>query len=461
MLKKFRMKRRIAKARRKSIKLFGTDGIRGQVGEYPLDETSVIDLGRAIGLLIGENSCKVVFGRDTRGSGGIIEKQLAAGIRHESPNTEIVGCGVIPTPGLSFWTRAGGFGYGIMITASHNPYTDNGIKIFGGDGEKIPDEVERQLEFEFFQLEPAVVEPVDSPQPNKMAPLYYDFLKRHLVRFRESRLKVVLDCGHGATYQIAPRIFREARMEVMVIHDEPDGKNINLDSGSTYPRKLQETVAAYGADLGVAFDGDGDRVIFIDSNGYILDGDYCLFILAKYFNETRDDFNGIVVGTVMGNLGLEKGLAGIKVKYVRTDVGDRHVSRRLKELDAILGGEQSGHVILRCFQKTGDGILTALYFIQALTFLELHPAEVFPMLDIYPQELRNFDVKEKRDLESWDQLNQMIAQFNSDYGHNSRLLIRYSGTENKLRVMMESENPIIIGENIEKFERLIRSTIGK
>lgn len=449
----------------KISKLFGTDGIRQQVGRFPLDDDSIAKLGQAIGTLIPGS--KIIIGRDTRESGQHIEELIAAGIAAESSQCYITRAGVIPSPGLSFITRHNDFDYGIMITASHNPFTDNGIKIFGSDGEKVPGKMETQIEDIFFRLrnsmlsaphKPLIKDP--SPQTKEM---YRHFLSTHAANgIKGTPLKVIIDCAHGATYEVAPLIFREAGLEPVVLNAEPDGKNINRECGSTHIETLKETVINQNADLGIAFDGDGDRVLFTDPGGRLLDGDYTLFMLSQYFLHTRShkDFNKIVVGTVMGNLGLEKALEQLGITYLRTQVGDKHVYREMKHRHSILGGEQSGHTILRSFQKTGDGILTALYFLKAMAYLGIKPAELFGQLLLYPQVTKDIKIKEKKDLDHWDQLNEMIAAFNTRYGDNSRLLVRYSGTEPKIRLMMESEHRSIIDENIRKFEHLIKSTIG-
>jgi phosphoglucosamine mutase len=450
----------------KKSKLFGTDGIRQQVGRFPLDDDSIAKLGHAIGTLIPGS--RIIIGRDTRESGQHIEELIAAGISSVSNQCRISSAGVIPTPGLSFITQHHNFDYGIMITASHNPYTDNGIKIFGSDGEKVPGKMETQIEDIFSRLQDS-----GSSVPQKslikdtspeIMEIYRNFLSTHASNgLKGTPLKIVIDCAHGAAYEMAPLIFREAGLEPVVLHAEPDGKNINRECGSTHIEPLKETVINQNADLGIAFDGDGDRVLFVDGSGRLLDGDYTLFMLSQYFLHTRShkDFNKIVVGTVMGNLGLEKSLEQLGITYLRTRVGDKYVYREMKNHHSILGGEQSGHTILRSFQKTGDGILTALYFLKAVTYLGIKPAELFEQLLLYPQVTKNIKITKKKDLEQWDQLNEMVAAFNSRYGDNSRLLVRYSGTEPKIRLMMESEHRAIIDENIGKFESLIRSTIGE
>lgn len=456
--------------KQRKTKLFGTDGIRKKVGEFPLDDSSILKLGRAFGRRLDPardtQDSFIVVGMDTRASGPHIARLLAAGITRESPGTRVLNCGVIPTPGLAYIAKHGDAGYGIMITASHNPYTDNGIKFFSGEGEKLPEQVENELEDIFCSLEDTPPDAMPLADLNEQAELrepYIDFLLEHANRpDREDALRIVLDCANGATFQIAPQVFREAGFDCIVTHTQPDGENINRQCGSTHLEHLKETVKSELADIGIAFDGDGDRVLMVDQGGRDIDGDHILLILARFFAHTRLDFaaNKTVVGTVMGNLGLEKALEKRGIQYIRTDVGDKYVYRELKKRDAILGGEQSGHTILRCFQETGDGILTALYLLEALAVLDYHPSEVSGLLTKYPQVLINIPIKERKDLETWDELNDMIAEFNKTHEDNSRILIRYSGTEPILRVMMESQYKSVIDDSIGAFETFIRSTIG-
>jgi phosphoglucosamine mutase len=452
---------------KKKNKLFGTDGIRQQVGRFPLDDDSIIKIGQAMGTLAQDS--QILIGKDTRESGKHIDKLITAGLSAKSNGCHITSVGDIPTPGLSFITCNSNFDLGIMITASHNPYTDNGIKIFNDDGEKLPEEMETQIENIFFRSQDSRLShshpsPIDNTSP-EIKKIYRDFLSSHVsgLSSKIKTLKIVIDCANGATYELAPLIFREAGLEPMVIHAEPNGKNINRECGSTYIDSLKKTVIHQNADLGIAFDGDGDRVLFTDGDGRLLDGDYSLFLLSQYFLHSRVhiDFNKIVVGTVMGNLGLEKSLERLGIKYLRTPVGDKYVYREMKRCRSMLGGEQSGHTILRSFQKTGDGILTVLYFLKALDHLEIKPKELFEQLKLYPQLTKNIKIREKKDINHWDELNRMIEVFNTKYGDNSRLLIRYSGTEPKIRLMMESEHLSIINDNIDRFENLIRSTIGE
>jgi phosphoglucosamine mutase len=451
-------------------RLFGTDGIRGQVEQFPLDGASLVKLGCALGF--SGRGAKIVIGRDTRGSGPYIEKMVAAGFSAAATQAggshplEITCCGVIPTPGLSFVTASHDFDWGIMITASHNPYTDNGIKIFGSDGEKIPDSLEAEIEDRFFQLETPRYSSAPSLRCSNQKETYQRFLFHHASGLRgvlaPLKLRIILDCAHGAASEIAPPVFGEAGVEAEVIHAAPDGRNINRECGSTHMEQLKAKVIAQEADLGIAFDGDGDRVLFVAPDGRTLDGDYTLYLVSQLFLRTRlhQDFNKIVVGTVMGNLGLEKALGKIGITYLRTAVGDKYVLQEMKHRQAILGGEQSGHTILRSFQKTGDGILTALYFLTALSELGIKPADLVNQLTLYPQVTQSIRVKEKIELARWDRLKKMTTAFNDRYRDNSRLLVRYSGTEPIIRVMMEAEEQSIIDENLGKFADLIQRTIG-
>jgi phosphoglucosamine mutase len=440
-------------------KLFGTDGIRSEFGVFPLDRESVVKLGNVLGRLL--KGTGIVIGRDTRRSGEEIVKLLASGISNE---TTIVDCGVIPTPGLSRVTRSGNYDYGIMITASHNPWTDNGIKIFKSDGEKISEELERQLEEAFYGTDSIeTLDRFELPAAENSKAGYIDFLNRAAEGLPASAGKsfnIILDCANGATFEIAPRVFREAGFNIEVIADRPDGMNINLECGSTHLDGLARRVKMQRADLGIAFDGDGDRVLMVDALGNTLDGDHTLYLIAKYLLETYSDFNKVVVGTVLGNLGLENALREMGIAYARTGVGDKYVYEEMKRQGSVLGGEQSGHTILRQFQCTGDGILTALYFLKALFYFDISPAGVFRELRLYPQQMVSLKVREKPDLKSWEPLNRMIDDFNRMHGTDSRILIRYSGTEPRIRIMIESVEENVIYENMTKFEEFIKKTIG-
>jgi phosphoglucosamine mutase len=445
--------------RTKKSRLFGTDGIRGRVGDFPLDDESLFKLGRAMGERLKD--CRILFGRDTRKSGEKIMERMAAGI---SNRAKVFDCGVLPTPGLSFMTGRSNFDYGVMVTASHNPYYDNGIKIFNGNGEKIAPEFEMDIENIFFSINNAVKDENSRVQPHivkiRDKDRYRDFLIEEASHLKGEKGKAIIDCAHGAVHEIAPAVFQETGFETEIINAAPDGKNINRDSGSTNPKKLGEEVITRGADIAAAFDGDGDRVIFADQNGNILDGDHSLYIISRHLLETDQAFNKIVVGTIMGNLGLEKALSRMGITYIRTPVGDYNVYREMQRRDALIGGEQSGHTILRRLQRTGDGILTAIYFLKALAYFDLKPVDLFKQLPLFPQVTKNIDIRKKKDINTWDALKRMMEDFTGKHAGNSRIIIRYSGTEPKIRLMIESGEESIIHENIEKFENLIKSEIG-
>jgi phosphoglucosamine mutase len=446
--------------KKKRANLFGTDGIRSLYGTFPLDEGSIVKLGNVIGHTFpGSN---IVIGRDTRESGEKIVQLLASGF---SENGKIVDFGVIPTPVLSYITDKGNYDYGIMVTASHNPWHDNGIKIFKGDGEKITQEIEQYLEQQFYQKDRVNVSYSSIGGSEGGSQISYKQFLKEAVKGLDKTLvknfKVILDCANGATYKLAPEIFQEIGFDTTALFNTPNGKNINQNCGSTHPQFLREKVMERGADLGITFDGDGDRVLMVDKNGNMLTGDHILYLISKFLLSFHQKFNRVVIGTVLGNLGLEKALNRMGVEFVRADVGDKYVYREMKKQGSILGGEQSGHTILREFQKSGDAILTALYAIQALFFLNMKPGDLYYQLKLYPQVIKNLTIREKRDLNNWSELQELIKEFSSRYGDNSRILIRYSGTEPKIRIMMESEQESIISQNIDRFEEFINSTIGE
>lgn len=437
--------------------LFGTDGIRGRVAEFPFDPVSLAQIGRALGQVMA--GTRVLIGRDTRRSSPEIEKAIFAPL---SAHAFVSSCGIIPTPGLSYITEYHHFDYGIMITASHNPYTDNGIKIINSRGEKISETLEQQIEKLFFH-QPGVKSPSQPGEPlhDQDNRSYLEFLLKEAAGLVDPKPHLVLDCANGATYRVAPQVFRQAGFKVRTIHAAPDGQNINRQCGSTFPDRLKARVAGLGADLGIAFDGDGDRVVFVDHQGHLLEGDHTLYAITRYFLATDPHFNPVVVGTVVGNLGLEKALKKLGVTYIRAQVGDKYVYREMETQGAVLGGEQSGHTIIKSRQRTGDGILSAIYFLKSLQHFGERAADIFAELHLFPQASRHIRIKEKRDIDDFPEMQALIREFNDRHGENSRVLVRYSGTEPKIRIMIESENPVVVDRNLEKFERLIKSTIGE
>jgi phosphoglucosamine mutase len=436
--------------------LFGTDGIRSEAGTYPLDEASLLKLGAVIASQA--RSSRVLIARDTRESGPAIETQLARGCGR---CTRLFFAGVLPTPGLAYLTRTMNMDVGIMISASHNPFADNGIKIFNHRGEKISPRLEKKISEEFrLRKRAARPAPARSAVP-LTAEAYAEFLFREGRGLDEQRLKVAMDCANGASSRFAPALFDRLGMRVAVAYAEPDGRNINSVCGSTYPQALRRLVTRSKAALGVAFDGDADRVIFADAGGRILEGDHVLFLIARYLGETEPRFNRIVAGTVMANLGLERALEQAGIRFLRTGVGDKQVYRLMKKHGAILGGEPSGHIILRHRQTTGDGLLTVLFFMKALRFFGSDAADLFDRLPLFPQETLNIRVRRRKDLESWTALQRAAVQFARKHGRSARLLIRYSGTEPKIRIMIEARDRETIQKSMPVFRSLVENEIGE
>jgi len=434
--------------------LFGTDGIRGLAGEFPLDEETLIRLGHVIGSLAANP--RIVIGRDSRESGVAIERHLAGGLAKKA---EIYCSGVIPTPGLAYLTRKMGFHFGIMISASHNPYRDNGIKIFNRRGEKISNRLEIKISAGLHAAKKtAPAKPVIHSLDHDSG--YMDFLLANGRNLKPGKTRIVMDCANGAASMIAPDLFRRLGFNPLVNHDQANGKNINADCGSTCPQTLKNLVIRSKADLGMAFDGDADRIIFADNESQILTGDHTLYALAHYLQRSEPLFNGQVVGTVMANLGLEKALFAKGIKFLRTDVGDRHVFRQMIKRRAILGGEPSGHIILKHLQTSGDGLLAAIFFLKAMEYFNWSSSDVRRQLCLFPQQIINIPVKLKKNLVHWKSLVQAKKEFGEKHGSQARLLIRYSGTESLIRIMMEARDMSVIKNQLPFFTSLIKNEIG-
>jgi len=440
--------------------LFGTDGIRSAAGAYPLDTPSLLKLGAAISSLSPASGTgpRVLLARDTRESGPAIEAQLARGLGRGG--AQVFSAGILPTPGLAFLVRELGFDFGIMISASHNPFGDNGIKVFDRRGEKISARLENRISDGVRRMRQAPKASL-RPLPSVPTDAYGDFLVQNGGGLAGSGLRLAVDCANGASYRTAPLLFRRLALDAAVGHAKPDGRNINSGCGSTFPPALQRLVAAKGAGLGLALDGDADRVIFADERGRILEGDHALFLIARHLRRTEPRFNRVVVGTVMSNLGLERALNRLGIDFRRAPVGDKHVHRLMKRCGAILGGEPSGHVILRHRQTTGDGLLTALSFMQALKFFGCDAASVFDQLPLFPQETLNISVRRRKDLKSWKALQEASSRFCGKHGRNARLLVRYSGTEPLIRVMIEARDAETIRTHMPIFQSLLENEIGE
>ncbi len=437
--------------------LFGTDGIRSAAGAFPLDEASLLKLGAVIAALLPRP--RVLIARDTRESGPAIESLLTRGLGR---GARVSSAGVLTTPGLAFLARELKFDLGIMISASHNPFGDNGIKIFNRRGEKLSALLENRVSSGFAALKRA---PAARPRAAAgiASGVYADFLRRQgrgLAPAAGGGLRVALDCANGAASADAPPLLRGLGLDVAAGHHRPDGRNINRDCGSTFPAALQALVRENDAGLGIAFDGDGDRVIFADGGGRILAGDHALFLIARYLRETEPRFNGQVVGTVMSNLGLERAFAAMGIGFLRAGVGDKYVFRLMKKCGAILGGEPSGHVILRHLQPTGDGMLTALFLMKALRHFACDAAAAFDQLALFPQQTLDIRIRRRKDLKGWRAFQEAAGRFASRNGPRARLLVRYSGTEPKVRVMIEARDPDTIRKNLPIFQSLLENEIG-
>jgi phosphoglucosamine mutase len=418
--------------------LFGTDGIRGVAGEYPLDPATVYAFGLALGhdATGAQAAPEILIGADTRQSGTWIAELVAGGL--EAAGAKVQYAGVITTPGVAYLTRTGKFLAGVMISASHNPFKDNGLKVFGHSGFKLPDAEEHNIEQEILRIRDQGLEhnPAPLTVDESLAGQYLDFLVS-TVATRFDGLKIVVDCGNGASYRLAPELFRRLGADLVAICTEPDGRNINLDCGALHLGRLQGEVLAHHADFGVAFDGDADRAIFVARSGKIKDGDAVLLASARALRQAGRLKGDVVVSTVMANLGLEKALEREGIRMVRTPVGDKYVLEEMERLGAVIGGEQSGHVIYREFATTGDGLLTALRVFEIARQAGVGLDELTDDLVVFPQKLVNVRVKEKKELTEVPAVAQEIRRVEDEFAGSGRVLVRFSGTEPLARVMVE------------------------
>ncbi len=439
---------------------FGTDGVRGRVGEYPITAEFMLKLGWAVGRALQTKGFnKVVIGKDTRISGYMFESALEAGLSAAGVNIALLG--PMPTPGIAYLTRTLRACAGIVVSASHNPYYDNGIKFFSRDGQKLPDETEEQIE-ELLERPLETVGPDALGKAERIvdaAGRYIEFCKSTVPAWTSlANLKIVVDCAHGATYYIAPSVFNEMGATVIPIGIAPDGLNINQDCGSTKPAALRETVVEQGADLGIAFDGDGDRVIMVDHRGEVLDGDELMFIIARDRLRTGSHFNA-VVGTLMTNLGLELALRALGLDLYRVKVGDRYVMERLLAEKLILGGENSGHIICLDRTSTGDGIISALQVLAAMLHSGKTLHDLKAGMSKYPQVLINVSVTGSVDLRR-SPIQEAIKAVESQLGDHGRVLLRPSGTEPVVRVMVEGADAGVVERHARELADVVRDTLA-
>ena len=442
--------------------LFGTDGIRGVAGEYPLDPRTVHAFGMALAGAARplHPDPEIVIGMDTRESGPWIAEQVAGGLAEGGVRSCLAG--VITTPGIAYLTGADEFVAGVMISASHNLYEDNGIKVFGHSGFKLPDEEEHAVEQEIFRL---LENTASEAKPKTLAidpgldQRYIDYLLS-TVAVRLDGIRLVVDCGNGAASHLAGELFRRSGAEVDLICCEPNGRNINLNCGALHVDPLSRVVVERQANLGVAFDGDADRSIFVSASGKIVDGDSVLLIAARALKAAGRLAGDLAVSTVMANLGLENALARDGIRMLRTPVGDKYVLEEMVRQGAVLGGEQSGHVIFREYATTGDGMLTALRILETVKRSRAGLDELTQDLEVYPQRLYNVRVREKRPLTELLRVEHEISACERALGSSGRVLVRFSGTEPLARVMVEGRELAQVEDYGQRIARAIQDEIG-
>ncbi|MFN2455704.1 MAG: phosphoglucosamine mutase [Pyrinomonadaceae bacterium] len=451
-------------------KLFGTDGIRGEAGRFPLDTNGIYAAGRSLACHLATKidegrAPRIVIGRDTRESGAWIEAAFIAGAREAGAVCETAG--IITTPGVAYLTRTLPTDAGVVISASHNPFQDNGIKIFAPSGRKLDDEMERRIEadiqaFAAEDKEPEAkkasmeIEANDTAHSAALRLRYLDYLEKDVaVGLDLQGLSIVLDCANGAAYELAPALFARLGARIIAINDAPDGRNINLDCGSLHTEGLREKVVESRADIGVAFDGDADRALFVDAHGKFVDGDATLWAMAQHFKAHGQLEGDAVVATVMSNIGLEIALHTLGVKLLRADVGDKYVLEELLRTKTVLGGEQSGHIIFPRRSLAGDGMMTTLFLLRAMRETNKQLGELVQGFKRYPQVLVNVRVREKRAFDQVEEISRAARGIEEQLGARGRLLLRYSGTESLARVMIEGERQ----EDIERQAHALAATI--
>lgn len=440
--------------------------MRGEAGEFPLDSKTIETVGRSLARQLKEKldrEPRFITGRDTRESGEWMEQAFHKGAGEGGAHCE--SAEVITTPGVAFLTRKFDFDAGIVISASHNPFQDNGIKIFSPTGKKLDEATERAIEKDIYEsaereIQNAESNEIDVSKSAEYQNAYLDYLKSEFKNLSLENLKIVVDCANGASYELAPHLLESFGASVIAFHNQPDGKNINKDCGSLHLESLQEKVAAENADFGVAFDGDADRALFVDENGNLVDGDATLWAMANHLKKHGDLKNDTVVATVMSNLGLEVALRSKNINLLRTSVGDKYVLAELLKTNSDVGGEQSGHIIFPHKSLVGDGMMTTLYLLEAMSENRKSLAEITEGFKRFPQILVNVKVKEKRPFEDVAEIAEASKILEGELGNKGRLLLRYSGTENLARVMIEGENQADVEAKANNLADIIRNALG-
>jgi phosphoglucosamine mutase len=460
-------------------KLFGTDGMRGEAGTFPLDAKTMRITGRSLarhlaahGKRDGGGALRIIIGRDTRESGAWLEEMLIEGAREAGAECE--SAGVITTPGIAYLARTRPADAGVVISASHNPYQDNGVKIFAPTGRKLDDATERLIEADILAAQSEESESAvdkgqrlrrekisESKEAAALRARYLDYLAEEVAAgLSLSGLRAVIDCANGAASQLAPLLFERLGVHIIAINNEPDGRNINRDCGSLYLDGLRAQVRAEDAHLGIAFDGDADRALFVDRRGQIVDGDAVLWAMAQYFDERGALVNKRVVATVMSNIGLEIALRTRSLHLVRTDVGDKYVLEELLRSGAVVGGEQSGHIIFPQYSLAGDGMMTALFLLRAMRESKLELDELVAGFTRYPQVLVNVRVREKRPFMEVEPIARAASEIETRLGETGRLLLRYSGTEPLARIMIEGRDQETIEREAQALAKIIKKELG-
>jgi phosphoglucosamine mutase len=443
-------------------RLFGTDGIRGVAGTYPLDDATVGPIGAALAhtLLPVNARPRVLVGMDTRESGPALVAQLAAGLR--SGNADVTFAGVVPTPAIAFLTRTHGYTAGVVISASHNPWQDNGIKIFGADGYKLADAAELAIEQEIFsrvgKVPIAAAPPVFADQ--NLLFDYAEWLRSEVPGLSLRGQRIVVDCANGAAFNVAPQVLSDLGADVVATHATPNGRNINQECGALHPDVVAREVLAQKAEVGITFDGDADRVLFATSDGKVVNGDGILLLASEALRQQGRLTGDTVVATTMSNMGLESLLAERGIRMLRAPVGDKYVLEEMQKTGAVLGGEQSGHIIFSDRSTTGDGLFTALIVLEMVARSGKTFAELVADLKTFPQTIVNVRVREKLPLDQIDGYAAALAASEEELGKRGRIVVRYSGTEKLLRVMVEAEDEGVMLRIAHHLADLIRNSIG-
>jgi phosphoglucosamine mutase len=447
-------------------KLFGTDGIRGEANRYPMDAMTAFSVGQSVTLWLkrAKHQTRVIIGKDTRISGYMLESALEAGITSMGGDSYLVG--VLPTPGVAFISNSMHADAGIVVSASHNPYQDNGIKIFSGNGFKLSDKQEEAIET--LIMNGKLPEMVPSVKEMGHTKRIEDALERYIVFLKNSfpnqlsmdGLKIVIDAANGATYKVAPQLFGELGANVDVIHNDPNGININDNCGSQHTQDIEKRMKETGAAIGLAFDGDGDRLIAVDEKGHKITGDQILIICAKVLKDQGKLKNDLVVSTVMSNLGMRIACKKYGFKHHASKVGDRYVLKDMRQLGSVIGGEESGHMVFLNHHTTGDGIIAAIQLIASMLIENKPLSELKGIMDIYPQKLINVEVRSKPDISSMPRVVEAIKQVETELGDQGRVLVRYSGTQNACRVMVEGPSDALAERYCKQIAGVVKDLVG-